>query len=70
MYIGTIVEESLKDNRILNNLNIKNVRISGEENPVDRWHLYKVEVSEDQVVQLASELKPKNGICTFGRTMM
>lgn len=65
MYIGTIVEESLKDNRILNNLNIKNVLISNADDPADRWHLYKVEVSEDQAVQLASALKPNKWYMHF-----
>lgn len=65
MYIGTIVEESLKDSRILNDLSIKNVRISNAENPKDRWHLYRVEVSEDQATQLASELKPEKWYMHF-----
>lgn len=57
MYEGTIVEESLKDNRFLNSLNIQNVRISNADNPADRWHLYKVLIYESQLSQLSKELK-------------
>jgi hypothetical protein len=41
-YKGTIVEESLVDNRILNGLEIIDFKISDDENPADRWHLYTV----------------------------
>lgn len=58
-YKGTIVEESLKDNRILNNLEIIGVRISNTDKPEDRWHLYKVRVSEDDIETLLKLLKPK-----------
>lgn len=54
---GTIVEESLKDNRFLNELTITNFRISNNENPSSRWHLYGVTISEDQIQRLAQELK-------------
>lgn len=39
-YKGIIVEESLSDNRTLNDLEITRVEISKEENLQDRWHLY------------------------------
>jgi len=58
-YEGTIVEEGLKDNRILNDLQIVNVRISAAEAPEDRWHLYKVLVSEGDIEFLATQLKPE-----------
>lgn len=58
-YIGTIVEESLEDNRILNDLKIVSFRISKDDNPADRWHLYGVEVSEEEIDKLKREIKDK-----------
>jgi len=58
-YKGIIVEESLLDNRILNDLEIIKVEISKEENPEDRWHLYTVKVSEEDINKLDKNIKPK-----------
>jgi hypothetical protein len=58
-YKGIIVEESLKDNRILNDLKIIKVKISKEENPSDRWHLYTVNVSEEEINKLSEIIKDK-----------
>jgi len=56
-YIGTIVEESLEDNRILNDIEIIQVRISKEENSAERWHLYKVRVSKEDIERLSKYIK-------------
>jgi hypothetical protein len=64
-YEGTIVEESLLDNRILNGLEILGVHISSAEAPEDRWHLYKVAVSEDDIESLAKQLKPEHWYMHF-----
>ncbi len=56
-YVGTIVEESLLDNRILNKLKIKSVRISSAENPLNRWHLYSVEVDDKDIDLISKNLK-------------
>jgi hypothetical protein len=56
-YRGTIVEESLEDNRVLNGLEITSFRISSAENPADRWHLYSVKVSEDDILRLSRNIK-------------
>lgn len=58
-YKGTIIEESLLDNRMLNDLEIVSFRISKDENPVERWHLYNVKVSSDDIARLAENIKPK-----------
>ncbi len=55
---GTIVEESLLDNRLLNSYKINKFRISGAEKPEDRWHLYEVEATPEQIDELAKQLKP------------
>jgi hypothetical protein len=54
---GVIIEESLKDNRILNRLKIISIKISTEENSNERWHLYKVLVSEKEIDELSKNLK-------------
>lgn len=58
-YKGVIVEESLSDNRILNDLKIVDFRISKEENPSDRWHLYTVNVSKEEIEKLSKNIKTK-----------
>lgn len=52
-YKGVIIEESLDDNRVINNLEIVRVKISNE----DRWHLYTVLVSEKDIEELSRSLK-------------
>ena len=64
-YQGTIVEESLLDNRYINNLTVLAVRISGTEDPKDRWHLYKVSIAEDAIAALAHQLKPQKWYMHF-----
>ena len=56
-YKGTIVEESLLDNRLINSFKINKVRISDAEQQEDRWHLYEVEATLEQINELASQLK-------------
>lgn len=58
-YKGTIIEESLTDNLILNDLEIIGFRISKDEKPADRWHLYTVMVSLDDIEKLAKNIKSK-----------
>ena len=57
-YKGTIVEESLEDNRILNDIDIIDFRISKDENPADRWHLYTVSVGKDDIKKISEYIKP------------
>ena len=55
-YIGVIIEESLRDSRILNKLFITGVKITNEENPRDRWHMYDVIVSREEMDILQKEM--------------
>lgn len=64
-YKGTIIEESLLDNRLLNGFKINKFRISSAEKPEDRWHLYEVDASAEQIDKLASQLKPKGWYTHF-----
>ena len=57
-YKGTIVEESLLDNRLINSFKVRNILISNADKPEDRWHLYEVEATIDQINSLAAQLKP------------
>ena len=56
-YKGTIVEESLEDNRILNDIEIIGFRISNSEDLEDRWHLCKVNVSREDIEKLSQGIK-------------
>ncbi len=59
MYKGTIIEESLIDNRVLNDFKITGFRISSDENPADRWHLYTITVNHEDIARLSKNIKPK-----------
>ncbi len=65
MLRGTVVEESLVDNRFLNELDILSVRISSAEKPEDRWHLYQVRMTIEQIEHLAKQLKPEKWYAHF-----
>ena len=65
LYEWVIIEESLIDNRILNNLNIVELEITTEENPEDRWHIYTVLMSKDEILNLAKYLKPSKFYAHF-----
>ena len=54
---GIVVEESLIDSRILNDFRITKVRISGHEAPEDRWHLYQVIATEQEIDRLSKNIK-------------
>ena len=56
---GVIIEESLVDNRMLNDLEIIAFRISKEENPSERWHLFTVLVSEEDMGKLSQLILDK-----------
>ena len=64
-YRGTVVEESLVDNRLINNFTINKVRISNADKPEDRWHLYEIEATPEQISELATQLKPTGWYAHF-----
>ena len=67
MYTGTIIEESLIDNRIVNTLHIVSVHISNDANPAERWHLYTVQVTRDDIARLAPAIRPGTWYMHFWR---
>ena len=48
-YRGIIIEESLIDNRILNNINILKLYITEAAKRNDQWHLFEVEIEENEI---------------------
>ena len=64
-YLGTIIEESLEDGRVLSDFRILGVRITNDDNPAERWHLYKVEATPEQLQKLSSILKPEKWYAHF-----
>ncbi len=66
-YTGTIIEESLIDNRIVNTLRIVSMRISDDADPAARWHLYTVQVTRDDMARLAPAIRPGTWYMHFWR---
>lgn len=64
-YKGLIIEESLENNLILNEFVIKSVKITDDNNPKDRWHIYEVEIDKNQIVELSKHLKPQKWYAHF-----
>lgn len=54
--LWVIIEEALDDNTLINNLNIEKVHITDHEDRQDRWHMYQVKVSLDQIYELAKHV--------------
>ena len=55
-YRGIIIEESLTENRILNEMVILKMYITGHENKNDRWHLFEVEADENIIENISKEI--------------
>ena len=55
-YRGIIVEEGLNDNRILNNMIILKMHITGHGQKSERWHLFEVEIEEEFIENVAKEI--------------
>jgi len=55
-YRGIIVEEGLNNNRILNNVTVLKMHITGHEQKSERWHLFEVEIEEEFIENVAKEI--------------
>lgn len=64
-YKGTIVQESLTDDRILNDFEVIGFKVTKQDKPEDRWHLFTVLASEKSVRKLAKYLKPEKWYTHF-----
>lgn len=59
LFKWAIILESLVDKSALDDMNILDIEVTTDENPQDRWHIYNVSASKDQIVHLAKYIKPK-----------
>ncbi len=64
-YKGTIVQESLVDDRQLNDFEIIRFKVTDEVKPEDRWHLFTVLATPGQIKKLSSNLKPEKWYAHF-----
>jgi hypothetical protein len=69
LFEGIIIEESLKDYRLLNHFQIIGFEITTEENPADRWHIFTVRGAKNALLKLASELKGPEWYGHFWNTL-
>jgi len=53
MYLGTVVEEGLKDLSILKELDI----VKSETSPNNSWHLHNVRIPKEKIVELQTCLR-------------
>ena len=53
---GILIEESLDDPRILNLISISKVRITSD-NPLDRWHIYTLKATKEEINNLSNHIK-------------
>ncbi len=65
LYKGTIVQESLIDDRILNEFRFLGFRVTNKEKPEERWHLFTVEATETVIVKLSKYIKPEKWYAHF-----
>lgn len=52
-YRGIIVIEGIDDDRILNNMTIVKIHVTENEKKEDRWHLYEVEIEENEIENIS-----------------
>ena len=64
-YKGVIIEEGLTDNRLLNGLEIISLEITTEENPTERWHIFKIHASKDDIDKLSKNINDKKWYVHF-----
>ena len=66
-YTGTVVEESLTDQELLNRLKRVKYSIVKMPNPNDDWHLYTVRVSAKEIGEISNSLKSRKWYAHFWR---
>jgi len=64
-YKGTIIQESLIDDRQLNDFEIIGFKVTNEDKPEERWHLFTVMAFEENIEKLSSNLKPEKWYAHF-----
>lgn len=56
-YRGSVIEESLKDNRVLNDIKVVRTRITNDEDPSKRWHIFVLHVNRSEIDRLQGCLR-------------
>lgn len=64
-YKGSIVVESLEDKGILDNLKVLNIDETDDEIPADRWHIYAVEATPDEINEISRAMYPERWYAHF-----
>jgi hypothetical protein len=54
---GILIEESLDDNRYINNIEVLYAKVTHEDNPKDRWHIYYSFLFIDEIAKMHAHLK-------------
>ncbi|HBM45979.1 MAG: hypothetical protein UT05_C0001G0044 [Parcubacteria group bacterium GW2011_GWF2_38_76] len=65
IFKGAIIEESLEDGKILNNLKIIKTVVTDDEDPRDRWHIHTIEATKGQLEEISKVIKPKKFYAHF-----
>lgn len=65
VYKGTIVQESLTDDRVLNDFEVVSFKVTKQDNPENRWHLFTVLASEENIKKLSKYFKPEKWYAHF-----
>lgn len=58
MHKGAIILESLENPEVIKDFKVLNLTVTNDPNPADRWHIYEVEATRDQLEKLSQVMKP------------
>jgi hypothetical protein len=56
-YRGAIIKESLQDAKILDNIEVIDIKVTDDENPADQWSIYTVLIKKEEIDQLIGQIK-------------
>jgi len=55
-YTGVIIEESLSNKEIIKQLKEISLKVTDDENPNDRWHIYTVSVTGEEIKKIQQNM--------------
>lgn len=58
LYIGLVIKESLDDPSMLDDVTVLGNKVTDEQDPADRWHMYTIEVTRPFFEKIATHIKP------------
>ncbi|MFC1721888.1 hypothetical protein ACFL0Z_03165 [Patescibacteria group bacterium] len=56
-YRGVVIKESLKDPQLLKDVEVISEKVTSEDDPSERWHIYEMSVSRADIGRLAQNIK-------------